>query len=175
MPYGYNRSMEWWHWFTLGAVLLVVDVALVNSNYLLWLGLGAMITGLAIGAVGDLELWLQVAAFAGCSFFFLALWFQVFKPRKDQQVLAKAREQIPGQPASVIRFSNGKGLLRLQRPVGGRDVWKFTCSDQLHSGEQLVVKDIDEQGIASAAKLAGQGSQDATPDTSHHSPEEKPA
>ncbi|MCH9757725.1 MAG: NfeD family protein [Proteobacteria bacterium] len=136
--------MLWWYWIILGAVLLVSDIALINIYYLLWFGLGALIVGLLMLAVPTLPLALQITLFGVISTGFLLLWLWVLRPHGEKKLLAGAKEELIGSNAAVVRFANGSGTLRLQKPIGGRDVWRFTSKDNLRAGATVQIFALDE-------------------------------
>jgi membrane protein implicated in regulation of membrane protease activity len=56
--------MQWWAWVVLGAVLLAIELALVDAQfYLLFVGVAALVVGI-LGAVGiSMPEWVQWIAF----------------------------------------------------------------------------------------------------------------
>jgi len=67
--------MPWWAWIVMGALLLGVEVALVDAQfYLLFVGAAALLVGLA-GVVGlDMPTWVQWISFAALSVVALAVF-----------------------------------------------------------------------------------------------------
>ena len=57
--------MPWWAWVVLGAVLLAIELALVDAQfYLLFVGAAALVVG-TLGVIGiDMPTWAQWIAFA---------------------------------------------------------------------------------------------------------------
>ena len=53
--------LEWWHWEIAGIALVLLELAL-PSFFIIWFGLGAMLTGFVLLAVPDLVLSRQIAA-----------------------------------------------------------------------------------------------------------------
>ena len=82
--------MPWWGWVTVGALLLVAEASVVDLQfYLVFLGLAALLTGIAmLGGLG-LPIWGQWLLFAGLSgasfvFFRRALYQRIRPPLEDQ-------------------------------------------------------------------------------------------
>ena len=81
--------MPWWGWITVGALLLVAEMAVVDLEfYLVFLGISALLTGMAV--LGGVPLpvwgqWLLFAALAGLSFvvFRRALYARIRPPIGD--------------------------------------------------------------------------------------------
>ena len=62
--------------------------------------------------------------------------------------MEKAKDEAPGQSGVVVRFNNGRGTLRLQGPVGGRDIWEFYTEAEVRPGDRLVIESVGDDGIA---------------------------
>ena len=146
--------MLWWHWIFLGAALLVLDMVLINIYYLLWFGLGALAVGVTLLAFPAMAFAWQIALFGAVSAGFLLLWLLLFRPRGRRKLHAEAKEELIGSRAAVVRFNNGNGTLRLQKPIGGRDVWRFTSSAALAAGESVVISALNDDGIVQASPVA---------------------
>lgn len=140
----------WWHWVVLGVILLVADIALINLYYLMWFGVGAFIVGGGVLIFPAMPLWFQILLFGGISAAFLALWLLVLRPHNEKKLLATAKEELIGAVAVVVRFTNGRGTLRLQKPIGGRDTWRFTSSETPTPNDSVVITALDDNGIAQA-------------------------
>lgn len=146
-----DAAIVWWHWIVLGAGLLVVDLFFMNIYYLLWFGLGAIGAGLFLLALPEAAFWHQIAAFGGLSAAIFGVWLLFLRPRAIGRRLREAQEQMPGQAGIVVSFAHGRGVLRLQRPIGGRDVWDFAAA-AARPGDRVVVDSIGSDGVARAAE-----------------------
>ena len=145
-------ELLWWHWAILGCGLLVLDALVLNIYYPFWFGVGAVFTALATAIFADMPAWGQIVIFALSSLSLLALWLFVLRPRQTAKNMQFARLNLPGQ-AGVIVYYNDKekrGTIRLQKPVGGKDVWEFlnAAAPSPRPGERATIEDIDENGIA---------------------------
>jgi len=67
--------MPWWGWITVGALLLAAEMGLVDAGfYLVFLGVAALVVGLAeLGGAGA-PVWLQWLLFAGLAVASLVLF-----------------------------------------------------------------------------------------------------
>ena len=64
--------MQWWTWLILGILLLATELFAVDAQfYLVFLGAGALVVGLAMLIGIDLPVWLQWVAFAIVSLIFM--------------------------------------------------------------------------------------------------------
>lgn len=99
--------MTWWGWVTIGALLLVAELAIVDLEfYLVFLGTAALITGLAVLSGLAIPGWGQWLLFAGLAAGSLLLFrgavYQRLRPPPDGHVdegvagaIATADAEIP--------------------------------------------------------------------------------
>lgn len=139
--------LEWWHWIVLGAVLFIADIALINTYYLIWFGVGAVVVGALLAASPETATWVQIAVFGAFSLASLFGWLYWLQPKFRARDRLLAKDELPGQSGVVVRFSNGRGALRLQKPVGGRDVWDFSGDGDIRCGDRLVVESVGADGV----------------------------
>jgi hypothetical protein len=66
-------SIDYWHWWILAGVLLIIEIA-APSFFFLWLSIAAGITGLALLAVPDLGWEYQILLFSGLSIISLTVF-----------------------------------------------------------------------------------------------------
>lgn len=82
--------MPWWGWVTVGALLLVAEMAIVDLEfYLVFLGISALLTGLAVLGGVDLPIWGQwllfaLLATASFAFFRPALYGRLRPPAQGE-------------------------------------------------------------------------------------------
>lgn len=150
----YWNDWYWWHWVALGLIVLSVDVLFVNVFYLLWLGLGAVLTGVSIWLFYDPPLWVQMVMFGSYSILLLVLWLILLRPHYRGRQLRIAMDELPGQSAIVVRYQEreGRGELRLQRPAGGKDVWPFDSIEPVRPGDRVNIDKVDPRGHLLVAK-----------------------
>lgn len=133
----------------LGCVLLAAD-AFLAIYFILWFGIGAVVTGLAVGIFPSMPFSVQIVLWGALSALLLLQWLLWLRPRFEGKRAAEAKKQLPGQAGVVVSFSNGSGVLRLQRPVGGRDVWEFSSDAERNPGDRVVIESIAKDGKAVA-------------------------
>ncbi len=69
--------MPWWGWITVGTLLLVAEITIVDLEfYLVFLGVSALAVGLALVAGLALPFWLQWLAFAALAIVSLVVFRQ---------------------------------------------------------------------------------------------------
>ena len=153
-----NLELLWWHWAVFGAFLLIVDIALINVYFLVWFGFGAVFVSLLKLAAPAMLVWQQLMLFSLFSALLLALWLVVLRPRFSKKHMRKAQLELPGQAGVVVRFADGHGLLRLQRPIGGSDIWAFAVPASVggspRPGDRLIIRSVDEEGVVQVSAEA---------------------
>jgi len=146
-----NALLEYWHWIVLGILLIVLEI-FIPTFITLWLGLSAIIAGIALYLLPDLTLSQQLLTFSLFSIFFMVVWFKFISPRinKDHSVSGMAKEAIIGQQGLVLSFNNesNKGRIRFPAPILGNDEWNITSQDTLKIGDKIIVKDVHGNTLA---------------------------
>ena len=137
---------EWWHWLVLGCFLLVLDLLFINVYYLIWFGFSSLVIGAIVFVFASLSLTVQILLWALVSILLLVQWLVWLKPRAKGRQLEKARQELPGQAGVVVKFHSGAGVLRLQRPIGGKDIWDFSSTKNYLPGDRVVIDSITEEG-----------------------------
>ena len=94
--------MPWWGWITVGAILLLAEITVVDLEfYLVFLGASALLTGLAVMGGAPLPVWgqwLLFAALAGASLvFFRRSLYTRLRPPPEGEV----SEGVVGERARV--------------------------------------------------------------------------
>lgn len=70
---GLLESLIYWHWFVLGVILMIAE-ALFPGSFLLWFGVGALATGIALLIVPSLIWQVQLTLFALVSLAAIVYW-----------------------------------------------------------------------------------------------------
>ena len=140
---------EWWHWAVLGGALLVLDVLALNVYYPLWFGIAAILTAAVLAVFPELPMWMQILMFCVLSALLLGLWLLFLRPHRWRKNREAAHRELPGQAGVVVHFNptQHSGTLRLQKPVGGRDVWDFATAADLRAGDRVVIKQLGDNDM----------------------------
>ena len=146
------ESLLWWHWVVVGGLLLVLDIVLINSYYLLWFGVGAAVVALLLAIAPDTSQWLQLLIFSGVSVGLLVAWLLVGRNWQRARRMSEASNELPGRVGLVVRINQGRGRLRLQRPVAGTDLWEFQTGDQVEAGDSVIIGSVDEVGLVTVGR-----------------------
>lgn len=140
---------DWWHWTLFGFTLLVVELLMLNSFYLLWFGVGALLVAVLVTLTPMLA-WVQVLWWVAFSLVLLLVWLRWMRPRRTRRLLAQAQTELPGHVGVVVRFHAGRGVVRLQKPIGGRDLWDFRSEVTRKAGESLTLSQLLDDGTVQA-------------------------
>jgi len=139
-----TMTILWYYWLILG-MLLILSEMLVPSFTLLWFGLAALLTGLLLLLVPDLDLSYQLLVWALSSIGFTVLWFRYFKPTMiDKTKAGISREAVTGETGIVIKppRDEARGVVRFPMPLLGSDEWEFICSAPCSVGDRVEVIDV---------------------------------
>jgi membrane protein implicated in regulation of membrane protease activity len=133
-------QVDYWHWWILAGVMLLVEV-MAPSFLFLWLALAAAVVGFVMLLVPDLGWQYQVILFSGPSVISIALFrrYQRDNPaRSEQPALNRRGEQYIGRTFTLQSpIVNRVGNLRVDDTT-----WRIT-GDDLQAGTQVVITGVD--------------------------------
>ncbi|MCK6408450.1 NfeD family protein [Thauera sp.] len=139
-----SMILEWWHWEIAGLALVLLELA-VPSFFIIWFGLGAMLTGLVLLAVPDMVLASQIATWVIASMAMTVLWFSVARRSRFKTLIGTAAGEVIGEVgllvSAVAPFERGK--VRFQRPVLGADEWACVAETAIAAGERVRVVSVE--------------------------------
>ncbi|MFY9720909.1 MAG: NfeD family protein [Azonexus sp.] len=134
---------EWWHWI-VGGIVLVLAELVIPSFFIVWFGLGALLTGLLTLAF-DLSVTAQLATWTLASLAMVGLWFRVFKQSFVKTRVGTADGEVIGEigllVSAVAPFERGK--VRFQRPVLGSEEWVCLADAAIAAGERVKVVAVE--------------------------------
>lgn len=132
----YLASIDYWHWWILAGVLLIIEVA-APSFFFLWLSIAAGITGLVLLAAPELGWEYQILLFSGLSVLSLTAFkrYQRANPViSDQPALNRRGEQYIGRTFTLAEpIKNNSGVISVDDST-----WRITGTD-LPSGTTVGV------------------------------------
>ena len=134
---------EWWHWI-VGGIVLVLAELVIPSFFIVWFGLGALLTGLLTLAFG-LSVTAQLGTWTLASLAMVGLWFRVFKQSFVKTRVGTADGEVIGEigllVSAVAPFERGK--VRFQRPVLGSEEWVCLADAPIAAGERVKVVAVE--------------------------------
>jgi len=137
-------TLTFWHWMVLGAVLIVVEL-LAPGIWFLWLGIGAMATGLVVLILADLTWQVQTVIFSAFSVVSIIAGRIIMRQAsqsEDHPMLNRRIDQYVGKIFVLEGDTRlGYGDVRI-----GDSVWRVQLTDpslQLSAGAKVIVTGID--------------------------------
>jgi len=132
--------VDYWHWWILAGVMLLIEV-MAPSFYFLWLALAAAAVGFVMLLIPGLDWQYQIIIFSGLSVTSIAL-FRKYQSRNpaisDQPALNRRGEQYIGRTFTLQEpITNRVGVLRVDDTT-----WRIT-GDNLPAGTPVVVVGVD--------------------------------
>jgi len=136
-------DLVWWHWMVLGLGLIVLEM-LAPAFYLIWFGLGALLTGL-VAAMLPLGFAAQCGVWSLSSALMVGVWMKFFR-NPDRTRAGQAKEGALGLVGLVTRavgeLGQGQGEILFQRPVLGSDRWPVVADQPIAAGAKARVVDV---------------------------------
>jgi inner membrane protein len=133
-------SVEFWHWLSLGFVLIAAELLISAGFFLLFIGVGAIVTGIVVLLVPDLAWQFQVVTFATLSGIALVGWWKFGRvvESDDHPNLNQRGAQYIGRTYTLQEaIVNGAGWC----PVGDSR-WNVRGPD-LAAGTQVKVTGVE--------------------------------
>lgn len=135
-------ELQWWIWLVLGFGLILLELV-IPTFFIIWFGIGAVAVGVIAGLVPGLSLASELLIWVVLSSLTVALWFKVFKPRKDEK--RWTADAVIGEVgllvAPVSEFQ--KGRVRFQKPILGNEEWVCVANADIASGERVRILAIE--------------------------------
>ena len=139
--------MEWlseinfWHWLIFAVVLISVEMLLIGSYYLLWLGIAAGVVGALLFLIPSLSFLMQVLIFTVLSVVTLVAYKQYQKNNpvlSDQPKLNRRGEQYIGRVFTLENpIVNGVGKVKVDDST-----WRISGED-MAAGTKIKVTAVD--------------------------------
>lgn len=141
---GFLESIEFWHWWALGVVLLVLEILAAGTYFFLWLAIASGAVGGLLLAFPDMGWKTQFLIFSILSVAAIAAW-QVYMRRHptetDDTTLNRRSAQYIGRRITLDEpLVNGRGRVRIDDTY-----WNVATVDSadVEAGAQITVTDVD--------------------------------
>lgn len=138
------ETISFWHWLAFGVAVMLIEV-LVPGAFFLWLGIAAVITGLALLAIPAMTWEIQAILFAVLSVAAIFIGRRIIAARQsptDHPTLNRRGRTLLGKQYVLdAATEGGRGRLRV-----GDTMWGFTVrpeGQELAEGTRIAVVDID--------------------------------
>jgi membrane protein implicated in regulation of membrane protease activity len=137
------ETLTFWHWMVLGVILVVLEI-LLPGIWFLWLGLGALTTGLIVLIISDLSWQVQSVVFCALSVISVIVGRLIMRSRtpEDHPTLNKRAAQYIGK-VYILEDSTQRGHGRVRI---GDSIWHVQLVDpatELAAGDKVTVTGVD--------------------------------
>jgi membrane protein implicated in regulation of membrane protease activity len=129
-------------WWILALILIAIEVVL-PGYFMLWIGIGAAVTGVVVLVLPDMSMLAQAVVFAVLAFASCAVYWYALRPRMQRnepgdELLNRRGAQLIGRRYVLIEaIVNGRGKARV-----GDGQWLVSGPD-LPLGATVEVVDVD--------------------------------
>jgi membrane protein implicated in regulation of membrane protease activity len=134
----------WWYWVVFGLALMLAELA-IPAFFVIWFGLGALITGVCLWAFPALSIAGQVFAWTVSSLVFVWLWYKVFKTSVFKTKAGMSTGQFVGEVGMITQQTRpfDMGRIKFQKPILGADTWECRSDDELNVGDRARVLAVE--------------------------------
>ena len=135
-------SWGMWSWMSLGIILMILEL-LVPGTFLIWFGLGAILTGFTVLIFSGLTVSVQLLIFVimsiMCVSFGIFVYTKIFGKNKDNEHNKKtgAHRYIGNRFTVVEPIKNGRGKIAVRDSV-----WIALSNHDFKKGEEVTVIDV---------------------------------
>ena len=136
-----------WAWWILGIVLLVAEIV-VPGNFLVWVGIAGLLTGLLSNLFWETSWWvwetqwLVFAALSALSLWLGRTWLSRHRGLTDEPTLNQRGASLIGRTADLIDpIHNGRGRVKI-----GDTIWMVSGPD-LPAGSRVKVVASDGSNL----------------------------
>ena len=138
------EELTFWHWMVLGVALVIIEL-LMPGIWFLWLGLGALTTGLIVLFSAEMTWEYQIVIFCGFSVASIIVGRLVVrhgKQSEDHPMLNRRAQKYVGQVFTLTEATeNGNGRVRI-----GDSVWRVrlvAATQELPADTKVRVTGVD--------------------------------
>lgn len=150
---GWLLEPIYWNWWLLGIVLMAIE-AIAPGFFFLWMGVAALLVGLALTVLPELAWTYQVLLFAVLSVGSIVAWrlrLRRYPTRTDDPLLNRRGYQYVGRVFTLdTPVINGHGKIRVDDST-----WKVVLERDYPAGTRLRIVGVDGvvlKGIAEEDK-----------------------
>ncbi len=110
---------SWWNWYLAGVVLLILEIVMPGM-WVMWIGMGALVAGLASHIAGGLPIPVQWIIFAVVSIISMFLGRRWFKARTENSKHT-LNNRMAGNIGRTVRLEepieHGRGKIRIDDTI----------------------------------------------------------
>ena len=150
---GAVESLQFWHWLVIGIALLVIELGVTGTVFLLWLSAAAIVTGVALMTMPDLSWQVQLMVFSVSAVLALLAtrsWLRLSPIQSDRPALNHRGSAYVGRRFTLQRpIESGSGELTIDDTI-----WRISGPD-LPAGSEVEVLAVEGTRLRVDAVNAG--------------------
>ena len=133
-----------WVWGAIGLVLLAVEMA-TGTFYVLWFGVAALCTAIAVGLFPNMPHAIQFIIFALLAFSSLAIWRLNYKKTETHSRVGQAQGEEIGRIGTVFEACgpNQSGKIRFTQGLMGAREWIAVSNLPIAEGAEARVITVE--------------------------------
>lgn len=137
-------TLLWWHWMVLGMVLCLAEIA-IPAFFVIWFGIGALLTGLALWLVPGQSFAIQMLVWTLASLAMTVLWFRILRNSPSLTRSGRASAEAVGEVGLLLSAvaPYQPGQVRFQKPLLGAERWPCIADAPLSSGARVKVLAVE--------------------------------
>jgi membrane protein implicated in regulation of membrane protease activity len=140
-----DNTILWWHWFILGFLLLIIEIA-TGTFLLLSLAISAIVVGI-VALIIKIHFLLQLLAFSLLSMGVVWLWRHYFRSKSPTTIGQSMHTfETLGVVTQTIE-KDQRGMVRFDTPVLGNTLWVATANETIAQDQRIEIIDIHGQLI----------------------------
>jgi len=137
-----------WVWGAIGLILLTVEMA-SGTFYVLWFGVAALCTAIAVWMFPNMPHAIQFVMFALLSFSSLAIWRLNYKKTETHSRVGQAQGEEIGRVGIVFEAcgSNQTGKIRFTQGLMGAKEWVAISNQVIAEGTEARVIAVEGNAL----------------------------
>ena len=137
-----------WLWGAIGIVLLAVEMA-TGTFYVLWFGIAALCTAIAVWMFPNLPHAIQFGMFALLAFSSLIIWRLNYKKTETHSRVGQAQGEEIGRSGTVIEACgpNQNGKIRFTQGLMGAREWPVISNETIAEGAEARVIAVEGNAL----------------------------
>ena len=140
-----NESIVWWHWIVAGLVLLIIEMN-VGAFIFLWLGIAAVIVGIA-DLFMDTAFTTEIVLWTILSILALIAWKRWFK-EQTISTIGQSNHSFDTQGTAIQEIpAHKRGKVLFDTPILGNSSWYATAEETIPKGARVKITEVSGQII----------------------------
>lgn len=137
-----------WLWAAIGIVLLAVEMA-TGTFYVLWFGIAALCTAIAVWIFPNMLPAIQFVMFAALAISSLAIWKLNYKKTETHHRVGQAQGEEIGRIGTVIEACdpNQTGKIRFTQGLMGAKEWPAISNQSIAEGAEARVIAVEGNAL----------------------------